>query len=305
MSEPLPRRPRWVTVLLIVLPAWLITSGAAALWYYFQLEEKQALVQQERFAQAVSTPLLADDLRKIVEIIGERNPSSESAAEGLSRTASMIEGLLGPSNTGYAVRRHTGPAQWPLLQVTLAGKIPTAPPIWVITSYDSRPGSRGAEANASGLAATLAAAQALATDKPGPAIHFVFLPHSNDPTSPLPETAQTFAQIANAAGPPAAVLCIEAMGADTTLWLTSPDVSASPLELAAGLGKVYPTADGATDLASRLFEIGLPTVRVATRPPVTAGEEDDRLPFAPTVAAATGRLLDLIRRCAGRAGNSP
>lgn len=303
MSEVLPRRPRWAAILLVVLPVWLFASGVAALWYYFHLEEKQALVQQERFAQAVSTTLLADDLRKIVEVIGERNPSSESAAEGLSRMASMIEGLLGPSNTGYAVRRHTGPTPWPLLQVSIAGKIPAAAPVWVLASYDSRPGSRGAEANASGLAATLAAAQALAADKLEPPVHFIFLPHSNDADSPLPETALAFAEIAKLAGPPAAVLCIEAMGADATLWLTSRDVSARPLELAAGLGKVYP-ADTEADLASRLFEIGLPAVRVATRPPVTAAEKDDRLPFAPTVAASTGRLLDLIRRCAGKAATT-
>jgi len=303
MSEALPRRPRWVTVLLVVLPAWLFASGGGALWYYFHLEKKKALVQQERFAQAVSTTLLADDLRKIVEIIGERNPSSESAAEGLSRMASMIEGLLGPSNTGYAVRRHTGPALWPLLQVTIAGKNPAAAPVWVLASYDSRPGSRGAEANASGLAATLAAAQALAADKPEPPIHFVFLPHANDADSPRQETALAFAQIASPAGPPAAVLCIDAMGADPTLWLASRDVSARPLDLAAGLGKVALSSD-ASDLASRLFEIGLPAVRVATRPPVSADEQDERLPFAPTVAASTGRLLDLIRRCAGQTENT-
>ena len=148
------RRPLWVTFLLVLLPLWLVASGGGALWYYFQREKKQALVEQERFAQAVSVPLLADDLRKIVEVIGERNASSETAASNLSRTASMIEGLLGPSNTGYTVQKINGPGKWPLLQVTLAGKNPAAPAVWVLTSYDSRVGSRGAEANASGLAAT-------------------------------------------------------------------------------------------------------------------------------------------------------
>ena len=297
-----PHRSRWVTLLLVVLPVWLVASGGGALWYYFHREKKQALVEQERFSQAVSTPLIADDLRKIVEVIGERNASSETTAANLSRTASMIEGLLGPSNTGYAVRKTKGPADWPILQVTLAGKKPDAPPVWVITSYDSRAGSRGAEANSTGLAATLAAAQALARDKPNAPVHFIFLPHANDPESPVVETAAKFLELAKLAGPPKAILCVEAMGAGEPLWLTSRDVSAAPLNLVAGLGAVYGAEvvclGDDSDLASILFEMNLPAVRVATRPLVIATEQDGRLPFAPTVAASAGRLIELIRRCA-------
>jgi hypothetical protein len=256
-------------------------------------------VEQERFAQNVSTPLLEDDLKKIVEVIGERNASSESAAAGLSRAASMIEGLLGPSNTGYAVRQTKGPLKWPLLQVTLTGKNPEAPPVWVLTSYDSRVGSRGAEANATGLAATLAAAQALARDKPLVSIHFVFLPHANDLDSPVIETAAKFAELAKS---PKAILCVEAMGAGEPLWLSSRDTTAMPLKLAAGLGAVYGTEvvclGEDTDLASTLFEMNLPAVRVSTRPLLLPGETDEKPPFAPTVTASTGRLIELIRRCA-------
>jgi hypothetical protein len=296
-----PKRSRWVSLLLVLLPLWLVGSGGAALWYYFHLEKKEALVEQERFVQAVSVPLMADDMRKIVEVIGERNASSETAAANLSRMGAMIEGLLGPSNTGYRVNKIKGPADWPLLQVALAGKKPDAPPVWVLTSYDSRAGSRGAEANATGLAATVAAAQALARDTPSAPVHFIFLPHTNDPESPVVATAAKFLELAKRSGPPRAVLCVEAMGAGETLWLTSRDVTAVPLHLASGLGKVY----GAevvclgedSDLASILFEMNLPAVRVSTRALVTAAEQDERLPFAPTVAAATGRLIDLIRRC--------
>ncbi len=298
------KRPRWTTCLLVLLPVWLLGSGAVALWYYFHLEKKEAQVEQERFAQAVSTPILADDLRKIVEVIGERNPSSETAAANLSRMASMIEGLLGPSNTGYPVRRTNGPAKWPLLQVTLTGKNPTAPTVWVVTSFDSRAGSRGAEANATGLAATLAAAQALARDKPEVSIHFVFLPHSNDAESPTVETAAKLEKLVKAASTPKAVLCVESMGADEALWLSTREASATPLALVSGLGAVYGAEviclGDDTDLASILFEMGLPAVRVSTRPLVTAEEKDERLPFAPTVAASTGRLIELIRRCAAK-----
>jgi hypothetical protein len=298
------KRPRWTRFLLVLLPVWLLGSGSAALWYYFHLEKKEAGVEQERFAQAVSTPILADDLRKIVEVIGERNASSETAAANLSRMASMIDGLLGPSNTGYAVRRTNGPAKWPLLQVTLTGKNPTAPAVWVVASYDSRAGSRGAEANATGLAATLAAAQALARDKPEVSIHFVFLPHSNDAESPAVETAAKLTELVKVASTPKAILCVESMGAGEALWLSTREPSATPLALVSGLGSVYGAEviclGDDTDLASMLFEMGLPAVRVSTRPLVTAEEKDERLPFAPTVAASTGRLIELIRRCAAK-----
>ncbi len=297
-------RPRWTAILLVLLPLWLLGSGGVALWYYFHREKQQAQVEQQHFAQAVSVPLLADDLRKIVAVIGERNSSSENAAANLTRAASMIEGLLGPSNTGYSVKRIKGPTQWPILQVTLLGKNPQAPAVWVLTSYDSRSGSRGADANASGLAATLAAAQALARDQPVSSVHYVFLPHSNDLESPVIETAAKLAELLKSSGLPRAILCVEAMGAGETLWLSSRDVSATPLNLGSGLGSVY----GAEvvclgddhDLASILFEMNLPAVRVATRALITAKEPDERLPFAPTVAAASGRLIELIRRCSSK-----
>lgn len=301
MNSP-QRRSRWFPFLLILLPLWLVASGGGALWYYFHREKAEVRKEQERFAQAVAIPLLEDDLRKIIEVIGERNASSEAAAASLSGMASMIEGLLGPGNTGYKVTKIPGPSDWPILKVTVGGRDPAAAPVWVLTSYDSRPGSRGAEANATGLAATLAAAQELARDKPDHPIHFVFFPHANDLESPVLETAVKFKESANPEGTPRAVLCVEAMGAGEELWLSSRDTSAAPLNLISGLGKVY----GAevvclgedTDLASLLFEMDLPAVRVATRAQVTGEEEDNRLPFAPTVAAFTGRLIDLIRRCA-------
>ncbi len=301
MSVP-NARPLWFTILLVLLPLWLVVSGGLAMWYYFHLEKIEAHVEQERFVQVVSIPLLQDDLTKIVTVIGERNASSDSAATGLSRTASMIAGLLGPTNTGYAVTKIPGPAEWPLLQVTLTGKDPQAAPVWVLTSYDSRQGSPGAEANATGLAATIAAAQALARDKPARSVHFVFLPHANDIESPVLETAAKFRETAISGIAPHAILCVEAMGAGEPLWLTSRDISAIPLEKIDGLGAVYGAEvvclGDDSDLASILFEMDLLAVRVATRAQLTPDEADDRPPFAPTVAAATGRLIALIRRCA-------
>jgi uncharacterized membrane protein len=303
MSEP-HKRSRWMVVLLVVLPVWLIGSGAAALWYYFHREKQEVFAEQERFTQAVSTPLLQDDLRKIVEVIGERNRSSDAARANLSRTASMIEGLLGPSNTGYTIRRIKGPSEWPILQASILGKKANEPALWVITTYDSRPGSKGAEANASGLAATLAAAQALARDKPKGSIHFLFLPHANDPEAPVVETAAKAMELIRDQGVPKTVLCIEAMGAGDSLWLSSRETSALPLDLASGLGAVYSAEvvclGDDVDVASLLFEMNLPAVRVATRAMLPGNEPDERMPFPATVAASTGRLVELIRRCANK-----
>lgn len=298
MTEP-KRRARWVSILLLVVPVWLIGSAAVGIWLLLGHQKKEAEKEQARFSQSVSIPLMTDDLKKIVRVIGERNPSSEAAAANLTRMASMIEGLLGPSNTGYAVKKHRGPADWPLLHITIRGKSDDTP-VWVVTSYDSRAGSKGAEANGSGLAATVAAAQAMAAEKPLHPIHFVFLPHANDLESPVLDSAMMFRDLVK--GSPT-ILTVEAMGGGEALWLTSRDTAALPLRKIQGLGKVVGAEVAClgedTDLASMLFQLDLPAVRVATRAIVTVDEPDNREPFVPTVAASTGRLVELIRRLAG------
>ncbi len=296
-------RPRWVTVLLVVVPLWLVVSAAVGLWVHLRPGGDAPDDAQATFARAVSVPAVTDDLRKIVGIIGERNVSSEKAAANLRRMASMIEGTLGPGNTGYTVRRERGPAEWPILHVVLPGKNSKIPAVWVAASYDSPPGSKGGEANASGLAASLAAAQALAGEKFRAAVHFVFVPHANDPHAPVVETASALADLMAKHGPPGAVLCVEAMGGGEELWLTSRETGAAPLSRVEGLGKVVGAEviclEDDIDLASVLFEMDLPAVRVATRERVAAGEADDRVPFGGTVAAAADRLVELIRRTAG------
>jgi hypothetical protein len=90
------------------------------------------------------------------------------------------------------------------------------------------------------------------------------------------------------------------MGEAETLILSSRDTEALPTTEFEGLGKIL----GAEvvclgddfDLASKLFEMGLPALRVATRPMLLPDEKDDNLPFAPTVASSTGRLIELVER---------
>jgi hypothetical protein len=295
-------RGRWVSVLLIILPVWLIGSASVGIWLYLRHEKAKDQIEQARFAQRISTPELADDLRKIVDVIGERNVSSATAAANLTRIAAMIDGLLGPGNTGYAVKREKGPADWPLIHVTLRGKSEETP-VWIVTSYDSPAGSKGGESNASGVAATLAAAQAIALEKPENSVHFIFLPHANDHESPVIDSALVLRNLVRQSTPKA-VLCVEAMGGGETLWLTSRDTTALALQKIDGLGKVVGAEVAClgedSDLASVLIELDLPAVRVATRAILTPGEKDDRQPFPPTVAASTGRLVELIQRLAAK-----
>ena len=304
MSDDPPTRLRAMPVLLVVLPLWLVVSGVFAVWYFLRQEKLEALEERQRFARSVSAPMIGDDLRKITGIIGERHVSSETGARNLGRAASMIEGLLGPANTGYQLVRHRGPGEHPLPQVTIRGQDGEAPAVWVLASYDSRPGSPGAEGNASGLAASLAAAQALADHQPLATIHFLFIPHANDRGSPVAETVAIVQQLATAAGPPAVVLCVEAMGAGEELWLSSLNADAEAFGLIGGLGFVK-SADavnpgGVPDLTGLLSGAGLPAVRVSTRPVLTAEEADDTVAIAEIVAASSGRLVELIRRCAAK-----
>jgi hypothetical protein len=299
MTEPQQKRPRWVVWMLVILPLWLLLSGAGSVWYFLHREKQEELAGQQRFARSVSQSALADDLSKLVGIIGERHASSPDAAKNLSRAAAMIEGSLGPSNTGFEVRRERGPVDWPLLHVAIAGKNPALPEVWVVCSYDSRPGTPGVEANATGIAAVMAVAQALAAEQPRAGVRFVFMPHANDPGSPVAETAAVLARLI---GKARAILCVEAMGAGEVLWLSSRDAEAAPLELAQGLGMVRGAETVGigeqADLASVLFDLGLPAVRVSTRPQLPAGDADAALPPPAVLAASSGRLVELIRRCA-------
>ena len=299
MSDEIVKRPKWLPWLLAILPVWLLVSAGFAVWYYHFRENEAAFEARQRFVKSVSSKVIEDDLRKFETIIGERNGASEKAAVNLTRAAKMIEGTLGPGNTGYEVTKIPGPADWPWLQVSIHGKNPTRPAVWVLATYDSKPGSPGIEANATGVCATLAAAQALAGDSPESPIRFLFVPHGNDPESPILDVVSKSADLAKEAK---AVLVVEAMGGGEDLWLSSRETTALPLRKIDGLGSVR----GAevvclgedADFTSLMFEAGAPAVRVATRAQLLPEDSDDKPALPSTVAASAGRLVELIRRCA-------
>lgn len=286
-----------VPILLVALPLWLIASAGFALVKYFKDEKKAVIAESQRFSSTVSTESIKDDLRKIITLVGERNTSTP---DKLAATSSMIQGTLGPANTGYEVSIIKGPNDFPLISVTVSSEKSATSPIWIITSYDSPPDSPGSEKNATGLVATLATAQALANASPSRPIHFLFTPHANDPNSPVLDTAATIANLINAAPTPHYILIVEAMGDEEELILSSRDTEALPASELDELGKIISAEviclSDDFDLASTLFEMNLPAIRVATRPPLLPDEIDDKLPFAPTLAASTGRLVELILR---------
>lgn len=299
MTDETVKRPKWLPWLLAVLPLWLLASAGFAVWYYHFREKEAAFEDQQRYVKSVSSKIIEDDLRKFETIIGERNGASEKAAKSLKSAATMIEGTLGPGNTGYEVIRIAGPADWPLLQVSIHGKNPTQAPVWVLATYDSKPGSPGIEANATGVCATLAAAQAIAGDCPQSPIRFLFVPHGNDPESPILDVVSKAAEMTKEAK---AVLVVEAMGGGEDLWLSSREALALPLRQIDGLGSVRGAevvclGDDA-DFASLMFETGVPAVRVATRAQLLPEDPDDQAAQASVVAASAGRLVELIRRCA-------
>jgi hypothetical protein len=291
------RKSRIIPWLLVILPVWLIASGVFAIVKYFKDQDTKQAQTEQRFAKSVSSESIADDLKKIISLIGERNTSKP---EQLAAIASMIQGILGPSNTGYQVYNIKSPTDFPIIKVSISSSNESAGPIWILTSYDSPDQSRGAEKNATGLAATLATAQSLADFVPAQPIHFLFLPHVNEDDAPISKTAITVSKLIEAEAEPRAVFCIEAMGDAETLIFSSRDTTALPAVDFEDLGKIL----GAEvvclgdnfDLSSILFEVNLPAIRISTRPTLLLNESDDKIPFAPTVAASTGRLIELIRR---------
>jgi hypothetical protein len=285
--------------LLVLLPAWLVLSAGWAIWHYFRQEDQQAAKLDYAYSRMVSESSLADDVHKITTVIGERHPGSETAAKALDQTAAMIAGALGPSNTGLEIRRYATPTRWPILVATIPGSRPKDPALWVVTTYDSRPGSPGTEANATGVAATMATAQQLVGDPLARSIHFAFLPHGNDPDSPILETATRFANLTADAY---AILCVDAMASGSDLWLTSRNTESPLLPLLGDLGSIRSAEvtclHDDTDLASILFELGRPAHRLSTRAQLSH-EEPDNAPIRPTLlATSTGRLIAFLRRIA-------
>ncbi|QJE94654.1 M28 family peptidase [Luteolibacter luteus] len=300
-EESAPRRDPRVTLLLWMLPLWLVISSGVGMWLYFRKQAAAAQEERLKIATVVSKEGLQDDMSKLLGFVGERHTASEVGAQGLNRAAAMIEGSLGGANAGYTVERvrtpETGVGTWPILVATLRGQDAKLDPLWVVAAYDTRPGSPGAEANASGVASVMAAAHQLADKSPKRAVSFAFLPHAYDADAPLMET---FEALRGRIGGASEVLVVESTGAAKQLMLSSRNAESGALRQVSGIGEVVGAEsiclEEDFDLSSVLFETGLPTVRVATRPVVKMDEEDAGAPDPAIHAGSTGALVTLIQR---------
>lgn len=300
-ENPAPAKSaRWYPILLVGLPLWLFVSAIGALWYYFHLEKIEAETRRAAFAREISVASLADDLRKFAALIGERHTGDGEPSANLLRAASMIEGVLGPSNTGLDIRRLRGPADWPLLETSIPSARSGASSVWVITAYDAPPGGVGGQFNASGLSAVIAAIQAAANDAPGRHLRFLFLPHLLDPEAPVSETLRIAAETMTARGEVDTVLWVEAMGSPGDLQLNALRPESLPSDQLADLGAVVPGSHGLDNHEGVPQWLIDAVVRVSTRGPYVAGEADDGVPSPMRTTDAAGKFLELVRRIANR-----
>jgi len=299
-----PTRQRSIALLLWLVPLGLVFTSGVGLWLHFKGKAAAEQVEQARFTTAIHADLLRDDMGKMLNFVGERHASSPTGIQGLNRAAAMIEGSLGPANAGYKIEGISGPEvrenRWPILIATLRGSNDKSAPLWIVAPYDSRPGSPGAEANASGIVSVMAAAHALANSSPKRTIHFAFVPHAYDAEAPVMEVQ---GQLAQRVGKASTVLAVEAMGGAGKLMISSLDGGNAALQQVSGLGEVVGAEaiclEDDFDLSATLFELELPAVRVATRPVVKAEEADNTAPDPAVHAAATRALVTLIERLSG------
>ncbi|MFU8894340.1 MAG: hypothetical protein ACNA8L_12015 [Luteolibacter sp.] len=299
--HPAPAKSaRWYPILLVGLPLWLACSAGGALWYYFHKQEREAEMRRAAFAREISVASLADDLRKFTVLIGERHSGEGEPSLNLMRAASMIEGVLGPSNTGLDIRRLRGPGNWPLLETSIPARRAGAKSVWVITGYDGPPGGNGGEFNASGLSAVIAAIQAAANDVPERHLRFLFLPHVHDPDAPVGDTLRMAAEAITARGEVDAVLWVEAMGTAPNLQLQANQPAALPIDQLADLGSVAAGTHGLEAYEGVPPWLMEAVVRVSTRAPYVAGEADLDMPSPAIATDAAGKLLELLRRIANR-----
>ena len=283
-------KSRWLVVCLSLVPVWLVVSAGAAVWWSINKDDKNEEERNQRFAMEMSVERIADDLRKLDEVIGPRNKANP---ENLKRAAAMIDGILGPSNTGYQTRRIPGPNDVPVIQVTVAGKDGDAAPYWVIASFDTSEEGDLISTQTSSVAALIAVAQAMSRDQPEQDIHFLFYPIGNGSDSGTKALTKNLLAVLT---PPKCVFYIGGMDFGSKTGSTLTAISAmqeDSIEVRAlqGIGQHH--KDGPVSLA--VFGIqstDLPTLYVLST--ILPGSELDQ--SANNIAISAGKLVEWLRR---------
>ncbi len=172
-----------IRFLIVALPAGLLLSGILAVLNTHFDEEKESVDPNEKVrleAAAINRkPVHAADLATSLEIlsgrIGERHLR---LPEKLESAAVWIESTLGPGNIGYVVERQVFEVNGLRVRNLIAelpGRGRRDEIVVVAAHYDTVPGSPGANASGSGIAALVSLARAFAGDPQARTLRFVAL----------------------------------------------------------------------------------------------------------------------------------
>ena len=289
MSDTFESRSRWLVILLSLVPIWLVMSAGVAVWWSMRGDDKQEEERQQRFAMEMSVERITEDLRKLGKMVGERHTRDETSQRNLTRAAAMIEGILGPSNTGYQVERIVAPKEWPIFRVSLPAD-DEAPQLWVVVPYDS-PRNRDTALSDSALASFIATAQALAKDQLKSTLHFLLVPHGHEAESPITDTLKRAQTLMDA---PASVFVIGPMGTSPELLCITSNAKSPSARALGELGIISEATTSMNEPVNSYQPLDLPIVWVSTR---RTGSDSDAIE-ANHIAISTGKLVEWLRRTA-------
>lgn len=290
--EPPVNRSRWLVVCLSLIPLWLALSAGVAVWWSLRDDKQEEQERNQRFAMEMSVERIADDMRKLAEVIGPRDTNHP---ENLMRAAAMIDGTLGPSNTGYQIQRIPGPKEIPIIRASLEQSKNKGRSIWVVAAYDSD-FTHETSKESSAVASIIAAAQAMAKDDLPTNIHFLLIPHGNDPFSAaVDEQVKTLNSIMQE---PSFVVFVNHMSKGRDLIFVTaedPESDGTPMSLdpasTQGLGINHHIEALPYD-AAMFHQAGLKVVEVFA---YDADSDDNE---ASNIAISTGKLVEWLRRAA-------
>ena len=285
---------KWVPILLVGLPLWLVASTALGLWLW--LKGGEATEEPAKFSTSITTESIASSLNKFTDLVGPRHTASEAGRRGLTRAAAMIEGSLGPSNAGYQIETITAPPvgdeSWPIIIARLpAGD--KREPIWMLTGYDQNPKQTNPAGPVTNLTALIAVAQTLATETSSRPVYFVFLPHFFDDRAPVPDTLRALQRFIDRKESGGFLASVQAMSDGE--HLTIHGTADLPLEALAANAKIQSSADetpGHPSLTA-LDALSLPVVHLRSTAPENTTSPNR--PDPKQTAAASEQLAQWLR----------
>lgn len=281
-SWPRPSSQQTVQLFIIGLPAGLILTGIIAMFVYFRLDKTRGQLESRALvSKALNEADLRNQVRTLAASIGPRHTG---APETLSSARKYIQSTLGPANLGYRVSREefTKNAQtWHHLVIDLPG---TDAKRWdefvvVAANYDSAPGSPGADASASGVAALMSLAQSFAGASLDRNLRFVVTVHDAPPFAGTQDmgSLEYAATLSRRKEKIIAVVSLEGLGFYTD--------AANSQQLPTGPALVYP------DHGNFLAIIASPAARSLTESVQPILAKATRLPLELESSASAGPLL--------------